>query len=438
MIETQRLAEDDQAGNARIAALMRQNAALRASAVSMADYADRVAAQVGSVLGSSHHEAAAGWYMHFLEQRIEDMRNQVKAANAAADGIERVLSTSAGVDLTDYLSSPPLQTDSVMVPPVASPALLDEPLVNQAAAARAAAAASVAKAAAEQAVAWPFGLPPPRLAPWAAPGTPAAQRALSVRFATEQPAGGEQPVGGNPPGVGMPCTYEIWQGLINEQVTASELAKEWEGHKPISVKRPKSGSSVNLASPRSLSPHARSPARMNHSPAASAQTSPKAGRSPLSRAELKAYDLERRARANDSHKRLVERQNSPRLWKSRVGEAMTPPHCAPVMGAGGGVPAPTPGDDGHGSPFKASIDAKDAELAAAMQALRRIDQEYDQRYRRPSLSHTSDRATTSSRHRHRPGNEVRKRASAADHLAVPSAAPQEIDVNVAVGGRNVE
>ena len=71
---------------------MQQNAQLRAAAASMSDYVDRIAAQVSAVLAPhAPQHAAYGWYVHYMEERIEEMRKQVERANQVVDGAESML-----------------------------------------------------------------------------------------------------------------------------------------------------------------------------------------------------------------------------------------------------------------------------------------------------------------------------------------------------------
>ena len=71
----------------KIAQLMQQNAALRTSAASMNAYAERCAAQVAAALGPHvHRHVAVSWYVHFLEQRMDEMRRQLAQAAETANG----------------------------------------------------------------------------------------------------------------------------------------------------------------------------------------------------------------------------------------------------------------------------------------------------------------------------------------------------------------
>ena len=84
MQEAKVTADDAAARDSRVAALMQQNSALRASTLSMSAYVERCAAQVASVaeLEDGQH-VAVSWYVTFLEDRVSEMRRQLALAAAA-------------------------------------------------------------------------------------------------------------------------------------------------------------------------------------------------------------------------------------------------------------------------------------------------------------------------------------------------------------------
>jgi hypothetical protein len=84
MHEVKVTADEAAARDSRVAALMQQNSALRASTLSMSAYVERCAAQVASVaeLEDGQH-VAVSWYVTFLEDRVSEMRRQLALAAAA-------------------------------------------------------------------------------------------------------------------------------------------------------------------------------------------------------------------------------------------------------------------------------------------------------------------------------------------------------------------
>ena len=224
-------------GTERIVALTQQNAALRASAVAMAENADRVAAQVQAVLGPhTRQQAAVGWYVHFLEMRVEDMRRQVHEANAAADSIERVLNSDVNTAALPDLAPADSPRSPSLFPSATKPGAPFSAFSNMSTGASAAWPSS-ASGAPSQPVPSPL-----RTAPTTAPTT--AQRARGVSFAFNDPFG-TSPAPAPPsapsmdeaaPGykysAGKVCTYEMWQGFVSQELIATELAKEWADHRP--------------------------------------------------------------------------------------------------------------------------------------------------------------------------------------------------------------
>ena len=269
--------EDAPGGIARMEALMQQNAQLRAAAASMSDYVDRIAAQVSAVLAPhAPQHAAYGWYVHYMEERIEEMRKQVERANQVVDGAESML------HLGDELGKEEdLPTGGVR-----------EANAAKAAAAEMAGLPAVAQGTRRYSI---YG----GGAPDAAPPHPSQERPLrrSVSFGTQgragcvpalhssasqpllptthshpsthvpsTPAPGTRPSSAGTAGTGPTSNHQLNQvanlaafglgtlyGLVDAELDAAALAAEWDGHRPLFATR-KSPPQPAPAPRRSTSP----------------------------------------------------------------------------------------------------------------------------------------------------------------------------------------